>query len=174
MKEALSAYAKLVQSESYPAADVVLIDGGKGQLTQAFEVLQSYDMLNVPIIGIAKGPHRRSLKETLWVFQPEVPLAMLELSNHAPAFHLLRYARDESHRVAIGAHRRQRVKKRVQSVLEGIPGIGKKRAKQLLDYFGGLQALQEANVSQIAQVPGISMELATRVYGALGAEKEKS
>lgn len=170
MKEALEHYVGLLHSGELMVPDLIVIDGGLGQLNAAVSIIHeaSYD---VPLLGIAKGLMRRALKETLWVCYPQQEASVIELGSHALAFHVLRYIRDESHRVAIGAHRRQRLKNRNDSILETISGIGPQKAKRLLAYFGGLQGLKVADVEQIAKVPGISVSLAQRVYEAMRGKK---
>lgn len=144
--------------------DVLIIDGGKGQLKQAEEVLEEIQVSGVAILAIAKGPTRKAGLETLFLSGKEHPLAV---TADSLALHFIQHLRDEAHRFAITGHRGQRAKKRRVSLLEEIPGIGAKRRRELLKQFGGLQELKRASIEDIAKVPGISKELAEKIYIAL-------
>jgi excinuclease ABC subunit C len=141
--------------------DILLIDGGKGQLTQAQKILDALHIHSTIIIGIAKGVTRRAGLETLWVVGEEQPLV---LSKDSPALHLLQQIRDEAHRFAITNHRHQRAKQRKTSRLEQIEGIGVKKRQLLLTHFGGLQGIKRAGVDDLVQLTGISRQLAQRIY----------
>lgn len=143
--------------------DILLIDGGKGQLAIAQEVMQEL-ALNITLLGVAKGVTRKPGLETLYLNDIEHEFT---LPNHSPALHLIQQIRDESHRFAITGHRNRRDKARRTSKLEGISGIGAKRRKDLLTYFGGLQEISRASLDEIAKVPGISRKLAEQIYDAL-------
>lgn len=143
--------------------DVVLIDGGKGQVAMAMQVWQELD-LNVMIVGIAKGPERKAGLEELVLAQTN---EILSLPPQHPALHLLQTIRDEAHRFAITGHRNKRAKTRLQSNLLDIPGIGPKRRKNLLTRFGGLRGMMAASKDDIAQVDGISAQLAQTIYDTL-------
>lgn len=143
--------------------DLLLIDGGKGQIAMAVEAMTELGLGEVPLLGVAKGEARKPGLETL-IFADG---RELKLAKDHPGFHLIQQVRDEAHRFAITGHRAKRGKARVQSTLEDIPGIGPKRRKQLLEHFGGLQGVRDAGVDALATVNGISRELAETIYNAL-------
>jgi excinuclease ABC subunit C len=144
--------------------DIILIDGGKGQLSAALQALEELQISDALVIGIAKGVARKPGMEVLWLSDRNQPVKLPAVS---PALHLLQEVRDEAHRFAITGHRKQRSKKSHQSVLEQIPGVGAKRRRALLQRFGGLQEIQGASVQEIAKVEGISLALAEKIYLAL-------
>ncbi|MCD6047143.1 MAG: excinuclease subunit [Gammaproteobacteria bacterium] len=144
--------------------DLLIIDGGKGQLQQAIDVLQSLEIQQVIILGIAKGPMRKPGLEVIWRAGAEQPV---DIDPHSPAMHLLQHIRDEAHRFAITRHRAKRGKSKQTSLLENIEGIGAKRRQALLKHFGGLQGLKNASIADIAKVPGISMALAEKIVEVL-------
>ena len=152
------------ESDSGQLPDVLLIDGGKGQLQMAREVLQELAIQEITLIGVAKGVTRKAGMETLFLNDSQT---ILSLDEHSPALHLIQQVRDEAHRFAITGHRARCAKTRNTSTLEGIPGIGPKRRRELLNYFGGLQELSRASVDAIAKTPGISDSLAQNIYSAL-------
>ncbi|QXO18925.1 MULTISPECIES: excinuclease ABC subunit UvrC [Vibrio] len=157
-------YSKQLDVDKIP--DIIFIDGGKGQLNRAHEILQQcwQDWPKRPrLIGIAKGVTRKPGLETLITTDGEES----HLPSDAPALHLIQHIRDESHNHAIAGHRAKRGKTRRTSTLEGIEGIGPKRRQALLKYMGGLQELKRATVEEIAKVPGISHSLAENIYQAL-------
>ena len=156
-------YTRLKKGEA-KLPDVLIIDGGKGQLKQARQVLSDLQIQGVQILGIAKGETRKPGLETLFL---EDSGAGFGLERDSPALHLIQHIRDEAHRFAIAGHRARREKKRTTSVLEDIPGIGPKRRRELLGHFGGLQGLSRASQSEIARVPGISKKIAEDIYAAL-------
>lgn len=165
MREVLTRrYGKMQQAqangESVRWPDAVLIDGGKGQISVALDVWGELG-LNIPLIGIAKGPERKAgLEELILPFQNR----SLQLPPNSPALHLLQTVRDESHRFAITGHRNKRDKARLTSSLSDIDGIGAKRKKALLTRFGGLRGVQAASVDDLAQTEGISRALAEKIY----------
>jgi len=148
--------------------DLLLIDGGKGQIKEAREVLAELNLSDLPILGIAKGPERRPGEETLFLVGRE---GEVTLSADSPALHLLQQVRDEAHRFAITGHRQRRAKARKTSTLEQIEGLGPKRRQKLLQQFGGLQEIQRAGVEDLSRVEGISPSLAQKIYDVFhGAE----
>lgn len=159
-------YAKQ-KEEAAVLPDLIIIDGGKGQLAQAVNVLEALQLSGVLLLGIAKGPTRKAGSETLFIAGRKDHLA---LSAESPAMYLLQMIRDEAHRFAITAHRKQRSTNRLRSKLEGIPGIGKKRRQALLTHFGGMQALIKASVADIEKVGAISKVLAQAIFDHLHKE----
>ena len=143
--------------------DLLLIDGGKGQISTAVEAMTELGLGDVLLLGVAKGEARKPGLETL-IFADG---RELKLAKDHPGFHLIQQVRDEAHRFAITGHRAKRGKARLQSTLEDIPGIGPKRRKQLLEHFGGLQGVRNAGVDALATANGISRELAETIYSAL-------
>ncbi|PNH78055.1 excinuclease ABC subunit UvrC [Vibrio diazotrophicus] len=157
-------YSKQLDVEKIP--DIIFIDGGKGQLNRAHEVIAKCweDWPKRPrLIGIAKGVTRKPGLETLITVDGDE----FNMPSDAPALHLIQHIRDESHNHAIAGHRAKRGKTRRTSALEGIEGVGPKRRQALLKYMGGLQELKRATVEEIAKVPGISNSLAENIYQAL-------
>lgn len=144
--------------------DVLLVDGGKGQLNMAREVFAELKITQVLLLGVAKGVTRKAGFETLYINDSAT---QLNLPDHSPALHLIQQIRDEAHRFAITGHRARRGKTRRTSALEGITGVGPKRRRELLKYFGGLQELSRASAEEIAKTPGISKTLAESIYSAL-------
>lgn len=164
MYQVLSRRFKRLKNEENPLPDLVLIDGGKGQLTQAIKVFNELDVQGVRLMGVAKGPERKAGKELLWLPERDEPLI---LDPHDPAFLLIQEVRNEAHRFAITGHRKQRAKKRQGSILDEIPGIGAKRRQAILKFFGGWQEVRRASVDELAKVPGVSRELAKIIYQVL-------
>ncbi len=164
MQQALERrYIRLKRGEGR-LPDLLLIDGGPGQLARAEQVLQELQVEEVALVGISKGPRRRAGEETLLV---SGRAGELHLAPDSPGFHLLQQIRDEAHRFAITGHRQRRGRKRTTSVLEEIPGLGPKRRQALLRHFGGLQGVTRAGLDDLRQVPGISRELAERIHVSL-------
>ena len=159
-------YARL-QQEGGGLPDILFIDGGKGQVTQAANVLEELKIAGVRVVGIAKGPGRKPGLETLYLFEENRPII---LPSDSAALHLVQQIRDEAHRFAITGHRQRRAKTRTASVLDTIPGIGPKRRQALLKQFGGLKQLAQAGVEDISQVNGINAELAQRIYDRFHGE----
>jgi len=163
MHQALMRRYKRLQDGEGKLPDILFIDGGKGQVTQARDVLEELSVHGVLIIGIAKGEGRKPGLETLLLATGAIAVT---LPSDSAALHLIQHIRDEAHRFAITGHRARRGKKRTRSVLEDIPGLGPKRRQQLLRQFGGLQEVARAGVEDLAKVPGISKQLAQSVYDA--------
>ncbi len=164
MKQALTRRYTRLKSGEGVLPDLLMIDGGKGQLSQAAAVLEELQVSGVMLLGIAKGPSRKPGLEQLLLWGRE---QSLQLSADSVALHLIQFVRDEAHRFAIISHRAKRHKKRVTSPLEHIEGVGAVRRQKLLKHFGGLQALRNASVAEISRVAGISEALAQRIYDAL-------
>jgi excinuclease ABC subunit C len=143
--------------------DILLIDGGKGQLSQAAKVLARIELDSLLLLGIAKGISRRAGQETLFLKEGE-RVTEIAIATESPALHLLQQIRDEAHRFAITSHRQRRGNTRKRSQLEDIPGLGPKRRRDLLKHFGGQQGLKRAAESEIAKVAGISEKLAAAIY----------
>jgi len=168
LREALTRrYARLKKGEA-PLPDLLLIDGGRGQLGVAQAVLQEQGIHAVPIVGVAKGASRRPGLETLVL---GATLATADAGSTAivqpdsPALHLVQQVRDEAHRFAITGMRARRAKARSTSPLEAVPGLGPRRRAELLKRFGGLQGVARAGVEDLMQVKGISRALARRIHG---------
>ena len=166
MKQALfRRFSKQQDAEKIP--DILFIDGGLGQLKQAESVLSDLTHLvqkQPLLIGIAKGESRKPGLETLIFGNTHEEI---HLPADMPALHLIQHIRDESHRFAITGHRQRRNKKRTESLLEKVPGVGAKRRQALLKYLGGMQEIIRATPDELAKVPGISPALARVIYDTL-------
>jgi excinuclease ABC subunit C len=160
MGQALSRRFKRLQSEGKALPDLILIDGGMTQLAAAEKALEALDLHGLLLVGVAKGVERKPGLETLYFSNR----TSMHLPKDSIALHFIQQIRDEAHRFAITGHRGRRDKKRRTSVLEAIPGIGAKRRRALLKHFGGLQAIEAANIDQIAAVSGITPALAEQIY----------
>lgn len=161
MEQALQRRYTRLQKGEGKLPDILLIDGGKGQLGKAVAALAELGVNGVKIIGVAKGTTRKAGFETL--FDADTG-AEIVLSGDSPALHLIQHIRDESHRFAITGHKQRRDKKRKTSTLEDLPGIGAARRRELLRHFGGMQEVQRASVNDLAKVNGISQRLAEDIY----------
>lgn len=155
----LRRFGKLSHSSSQSLPDLILIDGGKTQLAAVEQALADLKITDIVLVGVAKGEGRKPGLETLY-FSYQPPLHLLP---DAMALHFIQQIRDEAHRFAITGHRQRRDKKRRTSVLESIPGIGSKRRRALLRYFGGLQGIEAASMEQLIAVPGMTKALAENV-----------
>jgi excinuclease ABC subunit C len=161
LRQALTRRFRKVAEGEGRLPDILFIDGGKGQVAVAREVLEELGLAGVRLIGVAKGRSRKPGREQLFLSGSG---AATILPANSPALHLIQSIRDEAHRFAIHAHRARRAKSRTTSPLEGIPGIGPQRRRQLLRHFGGQQGVVQASVDDLARVPGISRPLAQRIY----------
>lgn len=155
-------FKRLIENQSLP--ELLVIDGGKGQVAVAKRVLDTLNLSEVLILGVAKGPSRKAGWEKLILVQEEKEFT---LPDDSKALHLLQHIRDEAHRFAITSHRKKRQKSRTESALESIEGVGSKRRQALLQRFGGLRELAKASLEEICKVPGISEQLAERIYDHL-------
>jgi excinuclease ABC subunit C len=164
MHQVLSRRYARTRAEEGALPDLVLIDGGKGQLGQAVDVLAEFGLTGIPVLGIAKGPGRRAGHEE-WITGP--PWRAFVPGPRSPASLLVQQIRDEAHRFAITGHRGRRQKAATRSTLEEIPGIGARRRRALLNHFGGLQGVRKAGIEELSSVPGISRVLAEQIFRAL-------
>src|SRR5262245_30149140 len=166
LRQALSRrYARIKKGEA-PLPDLLLIDGGPGQLAEAVAVLQELEIDGVCVAGVAKGADRRPGQERLFLAGEEQPHI---LPPDSPGLHLIQRIRDEAHRFAITGHRQRRAKARTHSVLETVPGLGPRKRRELLRQFGGLQGVTRAGVDDLAKVHGIGRKLAQSIYDTLHA-----
>ena len=172
MRQALTRRYERVSAEDGKIPDLILIDGGRGQLNAARAALADLGLNDLTLVGVAKGPERKAGLE-------ELVLEAGGTENHAgqsltlppnnPGLHLVQSIRDEAHRFAIVGHRAKRGKTRTTSTLTEIPGIGTRRRQKLLAHFGGLQGVQAAAVDELATVAGVSRALAEKIYKHLHA-----
>ncbi|MCB1687274.1 MAG: excinuclease ABC subunit UvrC [Halioglobus sp.] len=168
MHQALERRYKRLKKADAAMPDVLFIDGGKGQVTQAMAVLEELQVTGIEVIGVAKGTTRKAGFETL------IKGATGEERQLPPdhgALHLIQQIRDEAHRFAITGHRARRDKARQRSKLEDIPGIGSKRRRVLLRHFGSAQGVENANVEELKKIPGIHAAMAQQIYDHLHAGK---
>ncbi|MGQ7242302.1 excinuclease ABC subunit UvrC [Salinicola sp. V024] len=164
MRQALTRRFKRLQKGEGKLPDILIVDGGKGQLNMAREVLVELEVTGVALIGVAKGTTRKAGLETLFI---ETVDRTLDLDTSSPALHLLQHIRDEAHRFAITGHRQRRDKQRRTSTLQDIPGVGPKRRRELLRFFGGLQGVRKATRDDLSRVPGINEQMAATIHQAL-------
>src|SRR6185437_6762432 len=164
LRQALERRYTRVRDGEIPAPDLLLIDGGLGQISQVHEVLEALGFSDITLVGVAKGPDRKAGQERLFVqgiAEPRIPEA------HSPASRLIQRVRDEAHRFAITGHRRKRARRYNESVLETVPGLGPAKRRALLKHFGGLQGVLRAGVADLEQVAGIGASLARSLYDHL-------
>ena len=164
LRQALERRYTRVRDGEIPSPDLLLIDGGLGQISQVHEVLEGLGFSDITLVGVAKGPDRKAGQERLFVqgvAEPRIPEA------HSPASRLIQRVRDEAHRFAITGHRRKRARRYNESVLETVPGLGPAKRRALLKHFGGLQGVLRAGVADLEQVTGIGASLARSLYDHL-------
>jgi len=164
MHQALTRRFRKVAEGEGAKPDVLLIDGGAGQVAQALDVLRELGVTGIEVVGVAKGPGRRAGEETLVLAGSGQEI---HPGSSSPALHLVAAVRDEAHRFAISGHRKRREKARERSVLEDVPGIGARRRAALLKAFGGLAGVEAAGVEELMQIKGIDRGLAERIYAAM-------
>jgi excinuclease ABC subunit C len=158
MKEVVERrYARLLR-EDRKLPDLILIDGGKGQLNAAYEILKLLGIEELPIIGLAKKEEE--------IFRPNES-EPITLPHHLPTLQLLQRVRDEAHRFAVSYHRKLRSRRLTHSMLDEIPGVGSERRNSLLQHFGSLAKIREAQIWQLKQVDGISGKTARKIYDYL-------
>ncbi|MHB1271199.1 MAG: excinuclease ABC subunit UvrC [Rhodanobacter sp.] len=169
MHQALTRRFRRVAAGDGARPDLLLIDGGSGQVAQALDVLKELGVDGIVVVGVAKGPGRRAGEETLVLARMDSgsPGRELHPGSSSPALHLVAAVRDEAHRFAISGHRKRREKARERSVLEDVAGIGARRRSALLKAFGGLAGVESAGVEELMQVKGIDRGLAQRIYASL-------
>jgi excinuclease ABC subunit C len=163
MHQALERRYRRIQAGEGVLPDILLIDGGKGQVSQALKVLADLAVTGVLVVGVAKGAERRAGHETL--IRGDNGKTIWP-GPDSLALHLIQSVRDEAHRFAITGHRNRREKAREKSRIEEIAGVGAKRRAALLKHFGGIAGVASAGIEELAQVKGVSRELATKIYGA--------
>jgi len=166
MRQALTRRYERVSAEDGKIPDLILIDGGRGQVNAARAALADLGLNDLTLVGVAKGPERKAGLEELVL---ETDAQSLSLPPQHPGLHLVQSIRDEAHRFAIVGHRAKRGKTRTTSTLTEIPGIGARRRQKLLAHFGGLQGVQAAAVDELATVEGVSLALAEKIYRHLHA-----
>jgi excinuclease ABC subunit C len=164
MQQALERRYKRLKSGEAPLPDILFIDGGKGQVSQAMSVLADLQISGVEVIGVAKGATRKAGFETLLNGSTG---RERQLRGDHPALHLIQQIRDEAHRFAITGHRARRDKARQRSSLEDIPGVGARRRRELLRHFGSAAAVENANVEELRKISGISATMAQQIYDHL-------
>jgi excinuclease ABC subunit C len=170
MRQVLGRRYERISAEGARMPDLILIDGGKGQVSQARAALVELGLNDVSVVGVAKGPERKPGLEELIVEGEGVAVT---LPPQHPGLHLIQQIRDEAHRFAIVGHRARRGKSRTKSELSEIPGIGDKRRRSLLAHFGGLKGVQSAAIEDIMKVEGISRATAQKIYRHLHGEAEE-
>ncbi len=169
MTQALMRRYRRVKEGEGKLPDLLLIDGGKGQLSSAESVLQELQLEGVKLVAVAKGRERHPGNEQLFLSGSKRPTI---LPSTSAGLHLIQQVRDEAHRFAIAGHRLRRGRARTASPIERIPGIGGKRRQALLKNFGGLREVARAGVEDLTQVPGISQGLAQKIYDAFHGEEQ--
>ena len=161
MYQAVYRRFKRLKKGEHPTPDILFIDGGKGQVSEAQKALAEVEVNNVMIVGVSKGPDRKAGMEKMILVEQNQPI---NISTGASALLLIQHIRDEAHRFAITGHRQRRAKVKKQSILESIAGLGPKRRQILLKQFGGLQGVSNAGIDALSGIDGISKQLAQRIY----------
>ncbi len=164
LRQALERRYVRIKDGEIPPPDLLLIDGGLGQINQVHQELEALGFADLTLVGVAKGPDRKAGQERLFVHgveEPHIPEA------HSPASRLVQRIRDEAHRFAISGHRRKRARRYSESILETVPGLGPAKRRQLLKHFGGLQGVLRAGVADFEKVAGIGASLARSLYDHL-------
>jgi excinuclease ABC subunit C len=165
MEQVIKRHYSKLQKQEKTLPDIILIDGGKGQLSRAAKIVNELQLGNaMQLLGIAKGPGRKPGLEKLYVMSED---SLIKLQVNPPVLLLLQEIRDEAHRFAISGHRNKSRKELTKSPLDNIEGIGNKRKQCLILHFGGIQGIISASVDEIVKVPGISKNLAERIYTSL-------
>jgi excinuclease ABC subunit C len=164
MRSVLTRRYEKISREEGVMPDLILLDGGKGQISSGKSILAELGLSDLHLVGVAKGPERKPGMEELILADTQT---VVQLPADNPGLHLIQQIRDEAHRFAITGHRARRGKARVTSSLENIGGIGAKRRQQLLASFGGLRGVIDASIDDLAKVDGISRKLAEKIYGEL-------
>jgi len=164
LRQALQRRYTRIREGEIPPPDLLLIDGGLGQINEVHEVLAEIGFEDVTLVGVAKGPDRRPGQERLFIHGAAAPRI---LEAHSPASRLVQRIRDAAHRFAITGHRRKRARRYNESVLEAVPGLGPSKRRALLKHFGGLQEVMKAGVADIEKVAGIGTSLARTIYDHL-------
>lgn len=163
MKEVVGRRYSRLQKDEKPFPDLIIIDGGKGQLNAAVEALDELNIKDIDIIGLAKKQEE--------VYKPGNPKPLL-ISRRSDALHVLQRTRDEAHRFAITFHRKLRAKRSLMSGLDLLPGVGESRRKLLIQHFGTFERLKEASLEELNAVPGLPKNVAAAIFTALSAGKE--
>ena len=161
MRQVLERRYKKIISQDLVKPDIVLIDGGKGQLSVAKDIMEELGISDIMLVGVSKGRLRKSGTETLFTSDGEI-LEGIDQSDLG--FHLIQQIRDEAHRFAITGHRARRDKARITSSIEEIEGVGLKKRKSLLVYFGGLEGVKNATIEELILVEGISNKIAEKIF----------
>jgi excinuclease ABC subunit C len=164
LRQALERRYARIRDGEIPPPDLLLIDGGLGQVNEVHSALTELGFADLTLVGVAKGPDRRPGQERLFVHGAAAPRV---LPPHSPALRLIQRVRDEAHRFAITGHRRKRARRYSESVLEDIPGLGPAKRRALLKHFGGLQGVLRAGMAEFEQVEGIGTSLARTIYDHL-------
>jgi excinuclease ABC subunit C len=164
LHQALQRRYTRIRAGELPAPDLLLIDGGAGQVAAVHSALAELGITELALVGVAKGPDRRPGQERLFVHGEAVPRT---LPAESPALRLVQRVRDEAHRFAITGHRKRRARRFNESILESISGLGPARRRALLRHFGGLQGVLRAALADIEQVEGIGASLARSIYDHL-------